>query len=183
MPPPQGNLGREPSAPRAVAADLEPAAELCDAIGESAQAEMPGPRPVCRQTDAVVGDAHADPLLGAVDHNADPRGLRVAQRVDQALLDHAIDGERHARAEIGRKLVLEIDGHRDMAALPVAHQVLERGGEPERVERERREARNEAVHGIVEARGLVGDQPRRVADGVPHRPLARRWRARGCGSR
>ena len=149
------------------AADLEPAAELCDAVGESTKSEMSGPRPVGRQTDAVVGDAHADPLLRAVDHNADPGGLGVAQGVDQSLLDHAIDGERHARAEIGGKLVHEIDGDRDMAALPVAHQVLERGGEPERVERQRREARNEAVHGIVETRRLVRDQPRGVADGVP----------------
>ena len=30
---------------------------------------------------------------------------------------------------------------------------------------ERREARNEAVHGVVEARGLVGDQSRGVGDG------------------
>ena len=48
---------------------------------------------------------------------------------------------------------------------------------PERVERQRREARNEAVHGVVEARGFVGDQSRRVA----------RWRSiarlRGDGER
>ena len=50
-----------------------------------------------------------------------------------------------------------------MAALPVAHQVLERRGQPERVERQRREPRNEAVHRVVEARRLVGDQPRRLA--------------------
>ena len=85
-------------------------AELCDAIRHSTQTKVAGPRPVGGEADAVVGDRNANPLLVALHGDRDPRGLRVAQRVDEAFLHHPIDRKRHARSEIGRQLVLQIDG-------------------------------------------------------------------------
>ena len=52
---------------------------------------------------------------------------------------------------------------RRIAALPVAHQILQRVGESQRIQRQRHQPRNQAVHRIVEARRLVRNQSRGIA--------------------
>src|SRR6185295_2456339 len=107
--------------------DAEPAAELRDAVVEPLQSEVPGSRPVGRQTDAVVANADGDPLAVGADIDVHVRSLRVAQRVDQAFLHDPVDRERHARSKIGWKIMMYGETHAGETPLPVAHQALERG--------------------------------------------------------
>ena len=72
-------------------ADVERAPQLLHALRQAAQAEMPGPRPVGRQADAVVGHRGDDSPGVALHGDVDARGLRVPQGVDQTLLHHAVD--------------------------------------------------------------------------------------------
>ena len=81
---------------------MEGTAQLRHTIVEPAQAEVSGLRPFGRQTDAIIGHRHDDALRIAADLDVHPRWTRVPYGVDDAFLDHAINGERDARAEIGR---------------------------------------------------------------------------------
>src|SRR6266403_5083125 len=49
--------------------------------------------------------------------------------------------------------------------LPVAHQALQRFGQPQRVERQWRETRNQPVHGVVEPGRLLRDEARGLTHG------------------
>ena len=101
--------------------------------------------------------------------DVDVRRLGVSQRVDQPLLHHAVD-RRASRSARGRAERSWSQGQRDgrIASLPVAHEVLERFGKSQRIQRQRHQARDEPVHGVVE--------PRRP----PRRSAARRRSCGGC---
>src|SRR5690606_9882578 len=154
------DLGRQQDAPRLAVAHLETSAQRLDALGEPAQTEASGAREVGRQPDAVVRDGYGDALVVAVHVDLYARRMAVPQRIDQPLLHDPIDRQRNAVAEIAGEPIARGQRYAGAAALPVADEVLEGLAEPERVERERLEPRNQAVHRVVETRRLVRDQPR-----------------------
>ena len=136
--------------------DVEHTAQLLHAIGQAAQAKMPGARPLGRQAHAVVGDG-GDDVAGGSRSNGDihSRGPRVAQGIDQTFLDHPVNRQGDAGPEFSGQFLAQRQGDRRVALLAVPDQALERRRQSQGVERQRRQPRNQAVHGVVEARGLV----------------------------
>ena len=82
-------------------ANMKRAPQVRDALGQAAQAKMPGLRAVLRHADAVVGYRDDDLKRIHAHGDVDARGLRVAQRVDESFLHDAVDRKRHARTELG----------------------------------------------------------------------------------
>ena len=143
------------------------AAEPLDALGEPAQAVVAGaagqpsagrPLPSSRRSSASAV------AVGAAADSARAVRLAVAQRVGDAFLRGAVQRERgvgRQRAPAGASTASSTCRPAWLRARALG-QVVERLGQAEAVEHQRRQARDQAVHGVVEPRRLVGDQPRRL---------------------
>src|SRR5258706_10830164 len=120
----QGYVGGEADAASGLIADGKRAAQLLHAVRQTTQTKMPGPRPIGGQPDAVVGHGGDDAPCIALHGDIPPRGARVPQGIDQALLYHPVNRERDAGAEFNGEFPAKRKSDRRGAPLPVAHQAL-----------------------------------------------------------